>query len=172
MSDRRSFTHEFKACAVDLVISLGSSVISLGRSLADVSSFLGIKEGTLGNRVRRWRAEQLNAAPDEPGPVEWAKYEPLQAEIAALKRGERVPGKSQRLLSREAPLEDYFAFIWQKKAAFPVTWLCRQLGVPGLRTKGGSPQQNSHQPREDTPTSCRRLPRSSRTVPRHPSAIN
>lgn len=87
MSGRRSFTEEFKAGAVDLVISSG-------RSLADVSSDLGIKEGTLGNWVRVWKAEHPDASADEPGPVEWAKYKALQAENAALKRENEFLGKA------------------------------------------------------------------------------
>lgn len=42
MSNRRKFTEEFKAGAVELVISSG-------RSTNDVATDLGVKEGTLGN---------------------------------------------------------------------------------------------------------------------------
>lgn len=87
MSDRRSFTEEFKAGAVDLVVSSG-------RSLVDVSSDLGIKEGTLGSWVRTWKAEHPDAGADEPGPVEWAKYKALQAENAALKKENEFLGKA------------------------------------------------------------------------------
>ena len=41
----------------------------------------------------------------------------------------RVLGKSQRLLCSEAPVEDFYAFIEQEKAVFPVTWMCKRLGV-------------------------------------------
>lgn len=66
MSARRSFSEEFKTGAVELVTSSG-------RSLADVSAELGIKDGTLGNWVRAWKAEHPDAGAAEPGPVEWAQ---------------------------------------------------------------------------------------------------
>lgn len=87
MSDRRSFSEEFKAGAVELVTSSG-------RSLADVSAELGIKDGTLGNWVRAWKAEHPDAGAAEPGPVEWAKYKALQAENAALKKENEFLGKA------------------------------------------------------------------------------
>lgn len=41
----------------------------------------------------------------------------------------RVLGKSQRLLCHKAPIEDFYAFIEQEKAVFPITWMCKRLGV-------------------------------------------
>lgn len=87
MSDRRSFNEEFKAGAVELVTSSG-------RSLKDVASELGIKEGTLGNWVRAWKVEHPDAGATEPGPVEWAKYKALQAENTALKKENDFLGKA------------------------------------------------------------------------------
>ena len=87
MSNRRIFTEEFKAGAVQLVVSSG-------RSVKEVATELGIKEGTLGAWVRTWRAEHPDAGVDEPGPVEWAKYKALQAENAALKRENEFLGKA------------------------------------------------------------------------------
>ncbi|SJM66008.1 hypothetical protein FM102_11115 [Corynebacterium glutamicum] len=45
MPNRRIFTEEFKAGAVEIVVSSG-------RSVQDVATELGIKEGTLGAWVR------------------------------------------------------------------------------------------------------------------------
>lgn len=87
MSNRRIFTEEFKAGAVQLVVSSG-------RSVKEVATELGIKEGTLGAWVRTWRAEHPDAGVDEPGPVEWAKYKARQAENAALKRENEFLGKA------------------------------------------------------------------------------
>lgn len=87
MSNRRIFTEEFKAGAVQLVVSSG-------RSVKEVATELGIKEGTLGAWVRTWRAEHPSAGVDEPGPIEWAKYKALQAENAALKRENKFLGKA------------------------------------------------------------------------------
>lgn len=69
-------------------------VVSSGRSVKEVATELGIKEGTLGAWVRTWRAEHPDAGVDEPGPVEWAKYKALQAENAALKRENEFLGKA------------------------------------------------------------------------------
>ncbi|GAA4362639.1 hypothetical protein GCM10023166_05130 [Paeniglutamicibacter cryotolerans] len=46
-----------------------------------------------------------------------------------VETGERIFGKSQRLLCREAPVEDFYAFIEQQKAFFPITWMCQRLGI-------------------------------------------
>lgn len=70
MSNRRIFTEEFKAGAVQLVISSG-------RSVKEVATELGIKEGTLGAWVRTWRAEHPDAGVDEPG-----RLTELRAEVA------------------------------------------------------------------------------------------
>ena len=79
MSNRRKFSAEFRAEAVELVISSG-------RPIAQVAPEIGVVEGTLGNWVRVWREEHPEASAAEPGPVEWAKYKALQAENAELKR--------------------------------------------------------------------------------------
>ncbi|MFF5794564.1 transposase [Paeniglutamicibacter sp. NPDC012692] len=87
MSDRRRFSEEFKAGALEFVVSSG-------RSLAAVSAELGIKDGTPGNWVRAWKAEHPEARADAPGPVEWAKHKALQAENAALKKENKSLGKA------------------------------------------------------------------------------
>ena len=86
MSSRRRFSPEFKAEAVELVISSG-------RPIVQVAKEIGITDGTLGNWVRVWKDEHPEAVSDEPGPVEWAKYKALQAENAELKREIEFLGK-------------------------------------------------------------------------------
>ena len=79
MSERRKYTAQFKADAVELVISSG-------RPIAQCAVDLGINEGILGNWVRDWRVEHPEHGEGDPGPVEWAKYRVLQSENAELKR--------------------------------------------------------------------------------------
>lgn len=86
MSSRRKYSPEFKAEAVELVISSGRPVVQ-------VAADIGVNEGTLGNWVRVWKEEHPEVAGDEPGPVEWAKYKALQAENAELKREIEFLGK-------------------------------------------------------------------------------
>ena len=50
MTERKKYTSQFKADAVELVITSG-------RSIAQCAVDLGINEGTLGNWVREWRDE-------------------------------------------------------------------------------------------------------------------
>ena len=86
MTNRRKFSTEFRAEAVELVISSG-------RSIAQVAPEIGVVEGTLGNWVRVWKEEHPEAGAAEPGPVEWATYKALQAENAELKREIEFLGK-------------------------------------------------------------------------------
>lgn len=79
MSSRRKFSSEFKAEAVELVVSSG-------RSIMQVSKEIGVNDGTLGNWVREWKEAHPDAGSKDPGPVEWAKYKALQAENAELKK--------------------------------------------------------------------------------------
>lgn len=86
MSSRRKFSPEFKAEAVELVISSGRSVVQ-------VAGDIGVNEGTLGHWVRLWREEHPDAGAGDRGPVEWAKYKALKAENAELKREVEFLGK-------------------------------------------------------------------------------
>ena len=86
MATRRKFTAEFKAEAVELVISSG-------RPVAQVAPGLGVGEATLGNWVRAWRADHPGEAVEGQGPVEWAQFSALKAENAELKREIEFLGK-------------------------------------------------------------------------------
>lgn len=79
MSKRQKFTPEFRAEAVELVISSDKSLVEVAESLA-------INEGTLGNWVRAFRAEHPESEAQERGPVEWAQHEKLRRELAEVKR--------------------------------------------------------------------------------------
>lgn len=85
-SKRVKYSAQFRADAVELVISSG-------RSIVDCSEDLGINEGTLGNWVRKWREEHPEADRQERGPVEWAQHEAALAQIAELKRENEFLGK-------------------------------------------------------------------------------
>ena len=86
MSNRRKFSAEFRAEAVELVVSSG-------RPIAQVAPEIGVVEGTLGNWVRVWKEEHPDAGAKDPGPVEWGKYKALQGENAELKRENEFLGK-------------------------------------------------------------------------------
>lgn len=86
MSSRRKYKQEFKAEAVQLVISSG-------RPVAQVATEIGVNEGTLGNWVRLWKQEHPDAGAGDPGPVEWAQYKAVLAQNAELKREIEFLGK-------------------------------------------------------------------------------
>ncbi|TFD47904.1 hypothetical protein E3T46_16100 [Cryobacterium sp. Hh11] len=73
MTNRRKFNAEFRAEAVELVISSR-------RPIPQVAPEIGVVEGTLGNWVRLWKEEHPEAGTAEHGPVEWAKFKALQSE--------------------------------------------------------------------------------------------
>lgn len=83
---RRKFTAEFKAEAVELVVSSG-------RPVAQVAQELGVGEATLGNWVRAWRTDHPGVPVEGRGPVEWAQFSALKAENAELKREIEFLGK-------------------------------------------------------------------------------
>ena len=74
---RRKFSPQFRAEAVQMVISTG-------RPIAEVARDLGIHDGTLGNWVNAWRRE--HPEPDQPlSPVERARVKELEDEVARLR---------------------------------------------------------------------------------------
>lgn len=79
MVKRQKYSSEFRAEAVELVLSSG-------RTLIEVAASLGINEGTLGNWVRTYKKAHPDYATTEQGPVEWAEYEKLKREMAEVKR--------------------------------------------------------------------------------------
>lgn len=86
MSKRQKYSDQFKADAVELVITSK-------RPVAQVAPELGINEGTLGNWVRKWKEEHPEEAREDRGPVEWARHEAALAQVAELKRENEFLGK-------------------------------------------------------------------------------
>ena len=74
---RRKFSPQFKAEAVQMVIETD-------RPVADVARDLGVNDGTLGNWVKAWR--DANPEPDKSlSPVERARVSEMEAEIRRLR---------------------------------------------------------------------------------------
>jgi putative transposase len=118
---RRKFSPQFKAEAVQMVISTG-------KPIAEVARDLGIHDGTLGNWVNAWRQE--HPEPDQPlSPVERAHVKELEAEVARLRR-ENEFLKSSGLLRADAPVAERCAVTGAEKANYKIAWMCRLLGVP------------------------------------------
>src|SRR3712207_5570517 len=88
---RRKFSPQFKAEAVQMVLETG-------KPIAEIARDLGIHEGTLGNWVNIWRRE--NPEPTtELTPVERARVKETEGEIRRL-RMENEFLKKQRPSSR------------------------------------------------------------------------
>src|SRR5699024_9288015 len=47
----------------------------------------------------------------------------------ASEAGERVPGKSQRLLCSEATVDDLYEFVEAEKATYSIVMMCTVLGI-------------------------------------------
>src|SRR5215218_7316068 len=88
---RRKFSPQFKAEAVQMVLETG-------KPIAEVARDLGIHEGTLGNWVNIWRRENPEPVPDL-SPVERARVKEMEDEIRRL-RMENEFLKKQRPSSR------------------------------------------------------------------------
>ena len=77
-STRRSFTPEYKAAAVDLVIDGG-------RTIADVARSIGVHEMTLGKWVKKIRDDGAPRGGKPLSESEREQFERLQAENARLR---------------------------------------------------------------------------------------
>jgi transposase-like protein len=92
---RRRFSPQFKAEAVQMVIETG-------KPIAEVARDLGIHEGTLGNWVNAWRRE--NPEPDESvSPVERARVKEMEAEIRRLRMENEFLKKAAAFFARTHP---------------------------------------------------------------------
>jgi transposase-like protein len=77
VEQRRRFSPQFKAEAVQMVIETG-------KAIAEVARDLGVNDGTLGNWVNAYR--RANPQPDEPlSPVERARVQEMEDEIRRLR---------------------------------------------------------------------------------------
>src|SRR3954466_14503076 len=74
---RRKFSPQFKAEAVQLVLETG-------KPIAEVARDLGIHDGTLGNWINIWRRENPEPEPNL-SPVERARVKEMEDEIHRLR---------------------------------------------------------------------------------------
>jgi transposase-like protein len=93
--ERRRFSPQFKAEAVQLVIETG-------RPVAEVARDLGIHDGTLGNWVNAWR--RAHPEPDQPlSPVERVRVQEMEAEIRRLRMENEFLKKAAAFFARTHP---------------------------------------------------------------------
>ncbi|WP_344089050.1 IS3 family transposase [Luedemannella helvata] len=119
---RRRFSAQFRAEAVQMVIESG-------RPIAEVARDLGIHDGTLGNWVNAFR--RAHPEPDQPlTPVERVRVKELEDEVRRLRMENEFLKKSRGLLRPDAPVALRCAVIDAEKANYPIMWMCRLLGVP------------------------------------------
>ena len=116
---RRSFTEEFKAGAVRLVLDEGKTVAAAARDLG----FDGVVAAELG-RARPGGSDERQDGSDDGG-ARGARAAPER--IADRPGGARNPEKSGGLLREAEPMR--FTFIAAEKAEHTVTILCRCLRV-------------------------------------------
>ena len=92
---RRRFSPQFKAEAVQMVISTG-------KPIAEVARELGVHDGTLGNWVNAWRQE--NPEPAQPlSPVERARVKELEDEVRRLRMENEFLKKAAAFFARTHP---------------------------------------------------------------------
>jgi transposase-like protein len=92
---RRRFSPQFKAEAVQMVISTG-------KPIAEVARDLGVHDGTLGNWVSAWRQE--HPAPGQAvSPVECARVRELEDEVRRLRMENEFLKKAAAFFARTHP---------------------------------------------------------------------
>jgi transposase-like protein len=89
---RRKFSPQFKAEAVQLVIETG-------RPIAEVARDLGVNDGTLGNWVKVWRDANPEPVP-ELSPVERARMTELEEENRRLRMENEFLKKAAAFFAR------------------------------------------------------------------------
>jgi len=95
MVQRRRFSHQFKAEAVQLVIQSE-------RPIAEIARELAINEGTLGNWVNTWRNE--NPAPDpELSPTDRARMREMEDELRRLRMENEFLKKAAAFFAKTQP---------------------------------------------------------------------
>ncbi len=92
---RRKFSPQFKAEAVQLVLETG-------KPIAEVARDLGINDGTLGNWVHAWRRE--HPEPEQPlTPMERARVKELEDENRRLRMENEFLKKAAAFFARTQP---------------------------------------------------------------------
>lgn len=89
---RRKFSPQFKAEAVQLVIETG-------KPIAEVARDLGVNDGTLGNWVKAWRDANPEPQPDL-SPVERAHVKELEEENRRLRMENEFLKKAAAFFAR------------------------------------------------------------------------
>lgn len=92
---RRRFSPQFKAEAVQMVIETG-------KPMAVVARDLGIHDATLGNWVNAWRREHTVAEQDST-PVEAARVKEMEDEIRRLRMENEFLKKAAAFFARMHP---------------------------------------------------------------------
>ncbi|MBL0693101.1 IS3 family transposase [Comamonas sp. JC664] len=118
---RRSFTAEFKAGAVRLVLEEGKTVGQVARDL-------DLTETALRTWVERARADRGQGKPGALTTAEREELSRLRKENRQLQMERDFLKKAGGLL-RKGGLEVKFELIDAQKAHFPIELMCRQLGV-------------------------------------------
>ncbi len=92
---RRRFSPQFKAEAVQMVLETG-------KPTAEVARDLQINEGTLGNWVNTWRRD--HPEPDQPlSPVEKVRMNEMEDEIRRLRMENEFLKKAAAFFARTQP---------------------------------------------------------------------
>jgi putative transposase len=119
---RRRFSSQFKAGAVQMVVETG-------KPIAEVARDLGVVAQTLGNWVAAWR--DANPEPETAlSPLERPRVTEMEEEIRRLRMENEFLKKSRGLLRPDASVAERCALVEAEKATYTVTWMCAQLGVP------------------------------------------
>jgi transposase-like protein len=92
---RRRFSPQFKAEAVQMVIETGKPIAVVARDL-------GIHDGTLGNWVNAWRREHPDPEQDT-SPVEVARVKEMEDEIRRLRMENEFLKKAAAFFARTHP---------------------------------------------------------------------
>src|SRR4051812_44537123 len=107
---RRRFSPQFKAEAVQMVLETG-------KPIAEVARDLGINEGTLGNWVNIWRRDNPEAGSDL-SPVGAPRSKKMESEIPRLGMGNQFLKKAAGFFPRTPPLPSPWLGSNPKRAPF------------------------------------------------------
>ena len=92
---RRRFSPQFRAEAVQMVLETGKPIVEVARDLQ-------INEGTLGNWVNTWRRD--HPKPDQPlSPVEKVRMNEMEDEIRRLRMENEFLKKAAAFFARTQP---------------------------------------------------------------------
>ena len=95
MAQRRKFSPQFRAEAVQMVLETG-------RPIAEVARDLQINDGTLGNWVNAWR--HAHPEPDKPlSAADYARMQEMEAEIRRLRMENEFLKKAAAFFARTQP---------------------------------------------------------------------